>query len=343
MAQYQRGCSVPLVYPSAVNDELGSSKVVYNYSRCDMYRHVNTHIAPSIHNHLPPFIKSNHAEQYQFGKLKMDQFENYKLDRLVHLKSAAPSVVELNTQKVPCSRYVHTLTESKPFTCLAVVSINSNPGSLNMIRFNRDQKKTGRAFNQLHPAPAGIFRNVANKKGRISQRAYTQPFLENIHTVEKEITRMTSRRGLGPGSDVTLMVTNDGEIDLFLNYACSCRAHNISLNSAIVFTGSRCIPLHTISHHTISHHITPHNTTHHITKQSDTSHSKQPNPTHHKTIQHNTTLHTLHYATLHHSTLHHATLHHTTRHHTTSQNNTKQHKAYFVCFNSMFHLVNFFP
>lgn len=86
---------------------------------------------------------------------------------------------------------------------------------------------------------SGIFRNVANKKGRESQRAYTEPFLENMHEVEGQISAMMRKRGLGPGSDVTLMVTNDGEIDLFLNYACSCRAHNISLHNAIVFTGSR--------------------------------------------------------------------------------------------------------
>jgi hypothetical protein len=172
----------------------------------------------------------------------MDQFENYKKDQLVHLKSAAASVTALNFHpQHPCTRYVHTLTENKPFTCLAVVasSSTSSPGSLNMLRFNKDQKKTGRVYDVLHPAPAGIFRNVANKKGRASQRAYTEPFLRHLGAVEGELAALLGGRGLGAGSDVTLMVTNDGEIDLFLNYACSCRAHNISLHNAIVFTGSR--------------------------------------------------------------------------------------------------------
>jgi hypothetical protein len=241
MGLYQRGCSVPFLSPSS----LSNNKVVYNYSACgsEGYTHTSVESSSSLtaaHSHLPPFIQSNMADKYQFSKFKMDSFENYKKDELVHLKSAAAQVTELRLHpQQPCRSFVHTLTENKPFTCLAVVTSNSNPGSLNLIRFNKDQKKTGRVYNKLHPMPAGIFRNVANKKGRASQRAYTQPFLEHADEVQGELAAMMRRRGLGPGSDVTLMVTNDGEIDLFLNYACSCRAHNISLHNAIVFTGSR--------------------------------------------------------------------------------------------------------
>ena len=37
------------------------------------------------------------------------------------------------------------------------------------------------------------------------------------------------------------MVINEGEIDLYLNFACSCRLHDISMSNVIVFAGSRCV------------------------------------------------------------------------------------------------------
>jgi hypothetical protein len=41
------------------------------------------------------------------------------------------------------------------------------------------------------------------------------------------------------GSDVVVTVVNQGEMDLFLNFACSCRQHGISLSNFLVFAGSR--------------------------------------------------------------------------------------------------------
>ena len=43
------------------------------------------------------------------------------------------------------------------------------------------------------------------------------------------------------GDDLTVMVINEGEIDLYLNFACSCRLHDISMSNVIVFAGSRCV------------------------------------------------------------------------------------------------------
>lgn len=237
---HQRGC--PMIFTGATNIPAGGAleniKVVYDYTACDLYLPKQSARRLSI-SHMPKFIRSDIAGDIHFGKLKMDEFENYKKDRLVHLKSATVNMFELNFHNQPCATYVHVTAETKPFTCLAVVGSSSSPGSLKLLRFNKDNKKTGRVFNTARPSPSGIFRNVANKKGRASQRSYTQPFLEHLQEVESQILAMMARRGLVPGSDVTLMVTNDGEIDLFLNYACSCRAHNISLDNAIVFTGSR--------------------------------------------------------------------------------------------------------
>lgn len=173
MGLYQRGCPVPYSPLSSAmhgsSGDFGSNKVVYNYSICDSYGHMSTSSSPSsavaaMHSHLPPFISANMADSYHFGKLKMEKFEKYKKDRLVHLKSASASVIELNFHKQqgkqqhkqqPCTRYVHVLVEAKPDRCVAVVASTSNPGSLNLLRFNKDSKKTGRVLDKLHPAPSG--------------------------------------------------------------------------------------------------------------------------------------------------------------------------------------------
>lgn len=163
---HQRGCPVPFVSSPSSSDygvglgASGSNKVVYNYSMCDSFGHGASSAAVTTpHSHLPHFISSNVAESYHFGKLNMGEFEKYKKDELVHLKSASAKVIELSFRKhqmeQSCTKYVHILIENKPFTCLAVVASSSNPGSLNLLRFNKDQKKTGRVFDKLHPAPAG--------------------------------------------------------------------------------------------------------------------------------------------------------------------------------------------
>ena len=216
-----------------------TKRIVYNYSLCaELFPHLRNSEALSFAQ--PSRIEQSLATTYQFDKFRMQEFEKYKSDLLVHLSSASPKMLGLNPHGgTSCTKYVHSYIDHKSPTCLAVVTSSSNPGSLNMIRFNRDDKKTGRTFDKVHPTPAGIFVKVASKKGRLSQRAFTGPMLQNINSIQSEILSLLKKRGLGPGSDVTLMVTNDGEIDLFLNYACSCRSHNISLHNAIVFTGSR--------------------------------------------------------------------------------------------------------
>jgi hypothetical protein len=52
-------------------------------------------------------------------------------------------------------------------------------------------------------------------------------------------TALLDKNGIKAGDDVTAMVVNEGEIDLYLNFACSCRLHDIPMKNVIVFAGSR--------------------------------------------------------------------------------------------------------
>ena len=52
-----------------------------------------------------------------------------------------------------------------------------------------------------------------------------------------------AKNNVKKGDDLTVMVVNEGEIDLYLNFACSCRLHNLTMSNVIVFAGSRYIIL----------------------------------------------------------------------------------------------------
>ena len=57
--------------------------------------------------------------------------------------------------------------------------------------------------------------------------------------IEGELDAKLQANGVKEGDDLVVMVINQGEIDLFLNFACSCKLHNISLSNVMVFAGSR--------------------------------------------------------------------------------------------------------
>lgn len=58
--------------------------------------------------------------------------------------------------------------------------------------------------------------------------------------MQSHIKSVLIRHHLEPGSNIILIVLNDGEIDIFLNFACSLQAHGLedSLRRVVVFAGS---------------------------------------------------------------------------------------------------------
>ena len=68
------------------------------------------------------------------------------------------------------------------------------------------------------------------------------PFLENFKGpdgIDATLRRELSFHNIKAGDDLLVMVVNEGEIDLFFNFACSCKQHGIVLRNLIVFAGSR--------------------------------------------------------------------------------------------------------
>ena len=97
------------------------------------------------------------------------------------------------------------------------------------------------ALNEGHVRAAGHFRRVPKIKGfaRVYEKLF--PFLKNLDGPEgmaQQLKAKLDEHGIKAGDDLVMMVVNEGEIDLFLNFACSCREHNLSLHSMLVFSGS---------------------------------------------------------------------------------------------------------
>jgi hypothetical protein len=91
---------------------------------------------------------------------------------------------------------------------------------------------------------SGFFSKPGNLKGRKRFAEKLKPLLASLEEVEKEMDELLLERGIRRGDDVVVMVLNEGEMDLFMNFVCSCHLHNISLEKIIVFSASgEIVPL----------------------------------------------------------------------------------------------------
>jgi hypothetical protein len=86
--------------------------------------------------------------------------------------------------------------------------------------------------------PTGYFRKVPILNGRIRLKMKLQPFLLNFKSINDNLVSKLKLNKITKGSNIVVMVVNNGEIDLFMNFACSCKSHKISLKNIIVFASS---------------------------------------------------------------------------------------------------------
>jgi hypothetical protein len=69
------------------------------------------------------------------------------------------------------------------------------------------------------------------------------PFLRGLATVRAFLLQTLLAKGMEPGKgqDVTVMVVNEGELDLLLNFVCSCQQNNVSTSNLLVFTPNAAV------------------------------------------------------------------------------------------------------
>ena len=84
----------------------------------------------------------------------------------------------------------------------------------------------------------GFFTKVSRKRNREKVNRKMQPFFNNFEKMDSFVEYKIKSRGFKPGDDVILMVMNTGEVDLFFNFACSCKFHGISLEKVIVLSAN---------------------------------------------------------------------------------------------------------
>lgn len=183
----------------------------------------------------------------RFRPLLTRGFVRYKADSLVNVRYPEWSILlqPQNTHK--CNVIVNPhASRKRQYSCLGVVTVNSD-STYNLLRFDKNQVDQEQA---PHKDTAllnvtGFFTNVANHNGRRKIGEKLGKLLQGLPSLEDYVLRKLAKRSLYPGeADVAVMVVNDGEIDLFANFACSCRAHNISMRNVLVFAGSEeVVPL----------------------------------------------------------------------------------------------------
>jgi hypothetical protein len=222
---------------SSLNSQpMESGPLQFNYSYCETYQTTNLHTLPT-----QLILNDNDEHPLKINFLSSESFENFKGNELARVKSPVPLVTIIsNEQTHQCESYANMASSMKlnVKSCVGIALTKGEQATPYLQRFNSDAKKTGRPLNRITPKTSGIFRHVAKKKGRTALAQKFSPLLKHLPSIEKTWTQLLDARGIQPGDDLVLMVVNDGEIDLFLNFACSCRAHGIPLHNVMVICAS---------------------------------------------------------------------------------------------------------
>jgi hypothetical protein len=207
-------------------------------------------------------VPTSEFDQYRAGRLAPINFPGGVL-RFYHPTDSRTVIVR---QKEECRSIYTQFFHDKPHTCYAVVRISNVNASFNMLRFDADFGETGlskikpdkyvleeRALdpssqfvpnihNKELPRATGYFRAVPRDRGRFRMYDKLGPYVRRFNGpdgIEQQLDDLLKSRGLKSGDDVVVMVTNQGETDLFMNFACSCQQNGLSLHNMLVFCGDK--------------------------------------------------------------------------------------------------------
>jgi hypothetical protein len=130
--------------------------------------------------------------------------------------------------------------------CLAIMFENIT-SSKNRLRIGLIDEKlntpsqtlTNRSYSYQ---PTGFFQkgHRGNSAGRDSLLNKIGPLFMNLQELEVIIRNNATHHNIAQNDDIVVVVINDGEIDIFLNFVCSCHAHKLDyiLRKVFVFVGS---------------------------------------------------------------------------------------------------------
>lgn len=201
------------------------------------------------------------VNSFEFDKYRSQFMASNDVTGVAQLFPKHLDTMVFQPDETPCQSFKHEFLPSHGYTCMAVVYIKDTNAAYNIVRFDDDIDFHGIKISNPDPSqidkysareqhiqlndhnkgklwPAGYFRKVPKDRGRARTKEKLGPFLNNFDPIVTQLDDKLATHNLKKGDDAVVMVVNEGEIDLFLNFACSCKLHNISLNNVIVFAGS---------------------------------------------------------------------------------------------------------
>ncbi len=246
---------------------------------CPQYMEVPKLIANSWIEILPTRSVSSYKQEQVAGLRTWDSSLMLNVDK--NEKKSGTLDANLSThinERRACWGYAHIYASQKwsDDTCVAVVYARGLPYTPPLLRFKgeanaayhplrknylatnagkelkrKDQLRNTDAFGRrifkyAHSSTSdGFVNKVPLAKDREPLRSKMKRLLENLPQVEKYISirlqALLDRKKRNGGQDVVLMTVNPGEMDMLVNFACSCRHHGIDTSNVVVFAASETI------------------------------------------------------------------------------------------------------
>jgi hypothetical protein len=220
----------------------------------------------------PLNVKQAKGRNYVTYENTMD-FEKWRRDRLasmtveIILKTYSDDDTAIlhydyatgpNDPPSECQSFEHHMIGKQQENCFAVVYSQETDIPYNIARFDQDIDIYGLSISNPDPSqidkysakfslnkhnhnrffPSGFFRKVPKDRGRERTKDKLGKFLTYFDEINHQFEEKIESHNIKEGDDLVIMVVNEGELDLYLNFACSCKLHNISLSNVYVFAGS---------------------------------------------------------------------------------------------------------
>ena len=217
---------------SHISSSVAKASIILDSSRC---QHNSTIIERDC-----SFSISSENWIESFSKMDNSLFFNITGNQLAKLKFPNKKMILVGeNSESKCNTIAMPLVSQSSDVCFAVVSAQNIASSSNIQRYIFDEKVTGKKMDDHHPEVSGFFRKVASQVGRSAFQSKFQPLLSSFAQTTKYITSKLANQGILPGNDVIVMVGNDGEVDLFMNFICSCHANHVNVSQVVLFAGSK--------------------------------------------------------------------------------------------------------
>lgn len=200
-------------------------------------------------------------------------YDTYRSDRLAPMiyPNEFGTIIEKMYEDDICKSIFNSYIPKTSEQCYAIVRLSNmseytssskNPrgASYNILRFEDGIDELGMSLNNNEDVaqmksdpsyifkpnehnigklrPTGYFRKVPILNGRIRLKMKLHSFLISFKSINDHLEYKLKVNKITKGSNIVVMVVNNGEIDLFMNFACSCKSHKISLKNIIVFASS---------------------------------------------------------------------------------------------------------